>query len=929
MRFRLLGTVEADLDGVPVVLGWRQERCLLALLLLEVGRSVPLERLAELMWEGEPPDDSRRALQVAGSRLRARLNAAGAGEHGVRLLTHGGGFAVAAPPEDVDVHRFRQLVGGARTAGDPHRSAALLREALLLWRGPALADVAGDRLRQSVCVPLEEQRLTAVEELMELELAAGRHHEVAGELTGLVAEHPARERLRGQLMLAYYRAGRQKEALETYRDLRRELSTGFGLEPGGALRELQQRILTNDTSLGVAGPEPAADAAAPVPRELPPAVPGFVAREAEMSAMDDALSIVDTSPTLVVSGTAGVGKTSLAVQWAHRVAGRFPDGQFYVNLRGFDPGRSPVDASEALRGFLRGVGVTPQRMPDTQASLTALWRTLLADRRVLIVLDNARDAEQVRPLLPGGAGCLTLVTSRNRLAGLVAADGARSMPLDLLSPADARELLARRIGDARVAAEPGPAGELVELSAGLALALAIIAARAAMHPHFSLAEVAGQARGRSALCCLSSASGGDDSTDVRAVFSWSYEALSPAAAEMFGLLGLHPGPDIDAVAAANLAGVTAGRAAAILDELASAHLVHQATPGRYAFHDLLRAYAVELAEAMDTEEKRWEAVRRVLDYYVHAGCHADRVLFPHRDLTRHAAAPHLAHPRLSDPDSATVWFAAERPVLLACLDHAPEAGFTRYAWLLARVIESYLDRCGLWHELHMVEAAGLAAARRLGDASAQAASLVCLAVSHGRMGRHDRAAIACEEALELYLALGDPVGEAQARVIVGLCYERSGDYERSLGYVRQAHELYRRSGNLSGQARTLNAIAWDEVKLGDAERALEHCAGAIRLQRRLGDQRGEAFTLTTKGMAHVHMGQFARAQRYYKKALEIHEATGDRFYAAVVWAHMGDAHAGNDLTEAAAQAWQRALEIYEDLDHPDAKAVRAKLNELG
>ena len=454
----------------------------------------------------------------------------------------------------------------------------------------------------------------------------------------MAAEYPLDEQVHAQLMVALYRTGRQADALSVYRRLRRTLAEELGIDPGQALRELETAILRQDPSLDTPAPAIALRPAAPaalVPAQLPPTVAAFAGRSTELASLDailprqgqggpgqDAAVVIS-----VIAGTAGVGKTALAVHWAHRVAARFPDGQLYVNLRGFDPCGPAADPAQALRGFLDAFALPPERIPASLDAQMALYRSLLAGKRVLVVLDNARDAEQVRPLLPGSPGCLAIVTSRNHLTGLIATQGAHPLDLDLLTPAEARELLARRLGTGRAGGEPEAVDEIIAGCAGLPLALTIAAARAATSPGFPLDVFAAELREASRV--LDPFDAGDVATDVRAVFSWSYRALSPDAARLFRLLSLHPGPDITVTAAASLAGIPAARARALLAELTRGHLLAEPRPGQYAFHDLLRAYATEQTHAHDDDDARRSAAGRVLDHCLHAAHAAATLIDPY------------------------------------------------------------------------------------------------------------------------------------------------------------------------------------------------------------------------------------------------------------------------------------------------------------
>ena len=614
--------------------------------------------------------------------------------------------------------------------------------------------------------------------------------------------------------------------------------------------------------------------------------------------------------------------------WAHRVADRFPDGQLYVNLRGFDSSGRVMHPGEAIRRFLGAFGVPADRVPADVDAQAALYRSLLAGRRVLVVLDNARDAEQVRPLLPGGSSAFALITSRNQLTPLIATDGAHPLALDLMSTAEAGEFLAHRLGPDRVATEPAAVEQIVASCARLPLALSIAAARA-QQSGFPLAvlsqELAAAHRRLDAL------DAGDQSTRIRAVLSWSYRALTPPAARLFRLLGRHPGPDTSVAAAASLAGLSPPAARALLTELTRASLINEHAPGRYMFHDLLGAYADELCHETETDDERRLAVLRLLDHYVHTAHAAERMLNPARDpipLPLAEPAPDATRERPGSDREAQGWLTAEHPVLLATLRLAADTGLDAHAWQLAWTLDTYLHWRGHWHDRVRVWRAAVAAADRLGVQVVAAYAHRDLARANNRLGCYDESRAHLGQALALFAEAGDRVGQAHTHRTLASLYERQGEPRRALHHDQQALTLFRAAGHCEGQADALNSIGWDHCLLGDHAEALTQCRQALALHRLIGDRWGEATTWDSLGYAHHHLKQHAEAIDCYQRALALVRALGDHYFEADTLTRLGDTQDAAGDAGAARGAWQDALAILTDLDHPRADDLRAKLADL-
>ncbi len=663
--------------------------------------------------------------------------------------------------------------------------------------------------------------------------------------------------------------------------------------------------------------EPAPPAGRDVPAQLPHDAYGFVGREAGLAALDD-LRRARGVAIGVVSGVAGVGKTALAVHWAHRVAAGFPDGQLHADLRGFDPGGSAADPAEVVRGFLSALGVEPQRIPGPVDAQAALYRSLLAGKRVLIVLDNARDSDQVRPLLPGTGGCLVVVTSRDQLGGLVATSGAQPVPLDLMSVAEARALLAERLGEQP---DAEATDRLVAACARLPLALVIASARARENGSTPASLAAGLRIAEERLDVLDA---GDAASQVRAVFSWSYDALTPAAARLFRLLSLHPGPDLDRAAAAGLDGRPAAETRRSLTELIRAGLLTERFPGRYAMHDLLRAYASERARQSETEPERHRASTRMLDFYLATAYAGDRILNPGLDLIALVpAAPGLVARPLADEQEVLTWFRAERPVLLALAGLAFEQGFDQHAWQLAWALWTFLFRQGHWHELAAAGRVAVEAGRRLDDPLAEARAHRLVAHACTLLGRFDDSYAELTRALELAERAGDKVGQAHTHTGLGHLVARRDDVGAALSHARSALTLYQAAGHRLGEARAFNAVGWYSTLLGDHHEAIAAGRDGLRLADDDPDMR--ANILDTIGHAHQKLGESAAAIDCYTEAAEMHRKIGNRYYEALIRDRLGDTCAAAGRPDDARAAWERALALLEELDHADADALREKL----
>jgi DNA-binding SARP family transcriptional activator/Tfp pilus assembly protein PilF len=934
VEFGILGPVEVRVAGQVANVGHPRQCAVLAVLLLDLGRVVSVEALIDRVWGNAPPASVRNVLYGYVSRLRTVI--ADATDPQVTLTRHPGGYVLRARAEQLDLHRFRHLVTEAAAVEDDGlRAAALLREALGLWRGRALAGLDSPWLH-GMSDTLEQQRAAAVLDLNDVRLRQGQHAVLIGELVGQAVDSPADERLIGQLMLALYRSGRQAEALRWYEQTRRHLVGQFGADPGPQLQTLQQQILRADPLLTApehASLRPGCASAHPgsVPRELPADVSAFTGRAAELAELDRLLASpahrneAAAAVISAVSGTAGVGKTAVAVHWAHQAAGRFPGGQLYVNLRGYDPAQ-PVTPADALAGFLRSLGVAGQDIPAEEADRAARYRSLLAGRRMLVVLDNARSAEQVRPLLPGDPACAVVVTSRDALAGLVARDGARRLDLDLLPLQDAVSLLRALIG-ARVDADPAAAAVLASRCCRLPLALRVAAELAAARPAVPLADLAGELADRQRRLDLLDA-GGDPRCAVRAVFSWSCRHLDAGAARAFRLLALHPGPDLDPYAAAALTGTTPAEAGQLLDQLARAHLIQPARPGRYGMHDLLRAYAGELA-AQDGKQKQRAALTRLFDYYLAAAGASMDALAPAERHRRPLIPPSATPlPPLRTPDAASAWLDAERSVLVAVAACMATGGWPEHAICLSAILSRYYrDIGGHYNDALAVHTHALHAAERSGDRAAQADALRNLGMVDYRLGRYQQAAHQIRQALEICRDLGDRSGQARAHSNLGVVLWGWARYQPSAEHFRQALALHRDLGDQFGQANALDSLGTALGREGHYPQAAEHHRQALEICRELGNRRGEARALANLGAVLSWQGRAQEAVGHLESALAVFRQFGDR---------LGEADALKDLAAAlrcqgrydeAVSHHKQALAVFRELGNRSGETEA--LNGLG
>ena len=916
MWFAILGPLLVHDGETPVDVPKGRQRALLVALLLQAGKPVSADALAEVMWDRAPPPGAEVTLRSHVLRLRRVLGT----RAGARLVTCSPGYLLQVGDDEVDLLRFRCLCrdgGAAARAGAWGRAHVLLGEALDLWRGPPLADIPSESLRRGQTQDLEALRLQAEEWRIDAALHLGGHAELVPGLHLLTAQHPLRERFHGQLMLALYRCGRQAEALAVYRGARDILIAELGAEPGPELRELHQRILSADPALAVTEPTRAEQAAPQqtVPRELPSAVPGFTGRSTELRALTGLLDrpVQDAANAIVISaigGTAGVGKTALAVHWAHQAAGHFPDGQLYVNLRGYDPAQ-PVPPADALAGFLRSLGVPSQDIPPEADERAARYRSLLTGRQMLVILDNARSVDQVRPLLPGTSACTVLVTSRDTLAGLVARDGATRLDLDVLPLEEAVALL-RTLISARVDADPAAVAALADQCCRLPLALRVAAELAAARPSVPLSALARELADQQNRLNLLDVSG-DPRTGVRGVFSWSYQQLGGATARLFRLAALHPGSDFDPYAAAALTGSTVGQARRELDELTRAHLV-QRISDRLCMHDLLRDYARELTATEDSEEERHAALTRLFDYYLHTAATAMDAFYPaERHRRPRIPSPATPVPAVAEPSAARAWLDAERATLVAVTVHAAGNGWPAYATLLAATLSRYLDVGSHYSEAITVHTHARVAAHSAGDQSGEAAALNDLAGIRWQQGRYELATGQLQQALILLSQTGDRVGQAQAQGKLGNIYNEQGHCRQAADHLEQALSLAREIGDRAIECTALVNLGVLEIQQGRYAQATDFLQRALALARAIGNRYIECTALINLGTVGLRQRHHRQATEHLERALALSRETGYRRLEAWALIGIGDSCARLGRCDDAMDRLEQALTMHGEI----------------
>ncbi|MEV7098802.1 BTAD domain-containing putative transcriptional regulator [Amycolatopsis sp. NPDC051045] len=850
LRFGILGPLEVTRGGTPVPVNGPKLRIVLAALLLRANATVTFDRLAEDLWGGEQPPTARKSAQLYAQRLRRALGEA-------LIETRPDGYLLRLEPGQSDLERFRSLVERAREA-DPETERTLLAEALACGRGAPLADIPSESLQRDEAAPLAEELLRTRERYLEVSLELGKHREIVGELGTLTRQHPWQESFWALYILALHRCGRQADALETYRDVHRMLAEELGVEPGPRLRAAHRAILS--------GPEePAAVEPLPAVCQLPADLPSFSGRTSDLAKLDALLGDPPGDRTLAIAGPGGIGKTALAVHWAHRMAARFPDGQLFVDLRGY-ASTSPLSKTQALTLCLRALGVSALQVPVTLDEQVVLYRTLLAGRRVLVVLDNAAGADQVRPLLPPHPGCAALVTSRGDLRGLTVLNDARVLALDVLTTSDTRTLLTDLLGPGLVDAEPQAVDRLADLCGHLPLALRIAAANLVGGKYSSIGDYVAALR---ADPLAELAIEGDPDVAVRATFQLSYQALDEPARRVFRLLGRIPGPDFGLAAAEALAGPDTRRC---LDRLVAASLLTRRSATRFQFHDLLREYAADRARADEVPGELAAADARLYEYYLDTAVAATQRLYP---LFRRILATSAPEASFEDDEPAMRWLGEERPNLVAAVERAARSPeLRRYSTLLADTLRGYYAGRGLAADGLAVANAALGAARDAGDRLAEVSVLVLRGTIAYYLSDYDAAIARYEEALECGGTDMDPAAESEARHGLGRVYSQLGRPRDGMRHHERALAIARQTGDLGTEARETNYIGVSLLSLGRVETAIRWHTEAVELSERSGNRYVRLLALNGLGLAHWTAGRMRESAECHEEGLLLCEQWG-------------------------------------------------------
>jgi DNA-binding SARP family transcriptional activator/tetratricopeptide (TPR) repeat protein len=952
LRVRVLGQLEVSVDGRGVGLTTGRLRTLVAVLAMAAGRSVSMEQLTDAIWAEATPESPRRSLQTYATRLRREL--------GDCVVSHAAGLVLDVGREAVDALRFERILAEASAQSVPEQERRLLDEALDLWRGEPFEGVASRWLEDVERPRLVERRLAAVERRVDLDLAAGRHSELVGELNEWTARYPMRESLWVRLLIVLDRCGRRADALDRYEQIRVRIADELGVDPSPELQQVYTDLLSDrPAGAGLARSASGAVGSVParvtVPRQLPAPPSAFVGRSAELAQLDH---IGDSSAVVItaIEGMAGVGKTALAIHAAQRLASRYPDGQLFLDLHGFTDGIAPVDPGDALDRMLRSLGVPGDLIPPGLDDRAALFRSQLADRRVLLLLDNATTEAQVTPLLPGSPGCLVLVTSRRRLAGL---DQTRAVSLDVLPEAEAVSLFADTAGADRVGGQADALHEVVELCGRLPLALRVAAARLRAHRAWTVRHLIDLLSDRQQR--LTELETGQRS--VTAALDLSYQQLTPAQQHTYRLAGLHPGPDLDLHAAAALVDADRPKTRRLLEDLLDAHLMQEPTPDRYQFHDLTRQHAAATAARDAPEDSHQAALDRLFTHYAHTAALAVDVAYPF-EQERRPKPPPSRHPTpdLRTADHATAWLDEERANLLATARYALDHGWLDYPTRLSATVDLFLMTRSRTSDAETLHQLALRAARTADDPDAEIDALLRLGVIHRRAGQYadaeaqyERVLLLTHEngyrrgeldallglgliqrlrgqfteasgsfsrALDIAEAIDYPSGGLQALLGLGGVYRDTSQHELAAKHFRQGLGLAREDGHRPSEFRALIGLGWAQLALDEQENARDDFGQALDIARTIGYRIGEMVALIGLGGVHRKHGRYETAAGLYEDVLTQARQIGNGNWIFEALQGLGRTRLSLDRPDDALAFHHEALAMAEEMEQP-ADVARA------
>ncbi|WP_369199974.1 tetratricopeptide repeat protein [Streptomyces sp. PU-14G] len=914
----ILGPVGLQVARHYDSLGSAKERALLASLAIDVGRAVSSDTLVHRLWDEDPPAKPHASLHAYAARLRRRFRQT---FDRPLLVQHAHTYTLQLAPDFVDFHRYQRLTARARDTHDLSTARRLdtLREAEALWRGEPLAGLTG-AWAEEVRASLETRRLAIRIEKAALELQCGKFEEPASELRLLLRRQPTNETVAEHLMTAYYGSGRQADALRLYVDFRRELQEQLGIDPGESLNRLHRLILRRASMQEILAPATHRSTHHPTPLDNLPAHSDLVGRNQELAALREPFPDGTVIAVQSVSGMAGIGKSLLALHAARALTNAYPDGRLYIDLQAHSADRQPLAPSAALGSLLRSLGLAPGDIPQRLEERTSLWRSLLRERRTVVILDDAAGPEQIRPLLPLDSPSLVIVTSRQRLSGIPAV---RPLFVDVLPQKDAVALFSRLAGAERARDADGTV-DVVEMCGHLPLAIELAASRLRSRPTWSTRHLAHKlSRSHSKLAEIRDRDAGLDRA-----FELSYRTLTRQQQAAFRRLGLHFGHDFGTHAAAALVGEPIADAERLLEALLDSNLLTEPAPERYRFHDLLGEYALTLAHRNSEEETG--AVRRLVEFYRAAALDADTRAHPRRTrLAIHTAASSSMLPPLFDSQEARNWLLTEGPALIAAEYHARTHGSPGTAAELAHILAAFLDSEGLWDEAEQMHHHAARHWNAQGANRAEALALIDLSVTHAHAARYEAAEATGRRALSLSRQTQDPECTAEALHQLGILHWHRAEYHKMLDVQREALEIRIRTGDQWNQARSTNNMGIAHLHLGHYNSSFRFFQEALLAFREIGDVRGEAQALNNLADAHLHTGDKESARRFFSRSLEIAIESGSRSEQAMAQLNLGSTLIAPAEMSTILDLYEKALSSFQKLgDRRNETITRIALGDV-